>query len=408
MSLIEENFNQVYSSLLRRLSREGTSSTTRKGVEIIELFDEKFTFMEPTKCLALCRDLSFTYLEREMDFYISGSNKLSDARACSSFWKTCSDDGETINSNYGKLLFHDKNEKGFTQFDHALNCLKNNPQSKKAVMTLYDKENAYISNDNPCTMFLRLRICENNRVHMTSYMRSSDVYYGLPYDVPFFVFVQYCVALELGLLLGSYTHIASSLHKYAYKEEALEKAKRTSFEQLNEDYPKERVQYVHSLFAKNYYNLKSKQKEDKTNLDHFFMGCAKTIALNAKCIKKKVGSVLVDKVTLNVISSGYGGAKETCSTCSREIETDVYYGDECPSIHSEMRSVAYALKKGIKDFSNTILYVTHGPCDACLKLCDFIGIKEIVYAKEYKTDYTHWPNINVSKIEPKKLPLRDA
>lgn len=406
MTTTSENFNKMYQHLLSKLDSAGESSTTRKGVKITELFDEQFTILNPMKCLALCREPSLVYLEKEMAFYMSGSDKLSDAIVCSPFWKKCSDDGKTINSNYGKILFHDKNKKGFTQFEHALNCLENNPQSKKAVMVIYDKENAYISNDNPCTMFLKLRICKKNLLHMTAYMRSSDIYYGLPYDVPFFVFVQFCMAVHLGCKLGRYTHIAGSLHKYAYKEDALKKAKEIGLSQIGNtnEYPQSDVDYISALFTKHFgkfFNRLYKEREQQWK----FMNLAGLTAKEAKCLKKKVGAVLTAKNAFHeeaVVSVGFGGAQVACLTCVREIETDVYYGDECPSVHSEMRCIVAALEQGFKDFANATIYVTHGPCDACLKLCDFVGIKKVVYHIPYKTDYSHWPNIDVVQISDKE------
>lgn len=404
MIVHEANFNQVYYKLLDRLEKKGIMSTTRKGAEITELFDEKFVFTNALQCLALCRDMSFEYLEKEMAFYMSGSDKLGDAIQCSPFWKNCSDDDETINSNYGKLLFHDKNEKGFTQFEHALNCLKNNPQSKKAVMVIYDKENAFISNDNPCTMFLKIRIDKDNKLHMAAYMRSSDVYYGLPYDVPFFAFVQYCMAEQLKCKVGSYTHIAGSLHKYRSKEKELVKAfnkgKREGKKPNDRTY--EAFRFIEKLFLKtyqNFFNLAVPVRVTKNS----FMQLAWNSSEQSSCLKKKVGGCLTIKKELNpetVIATGFGGVSgPACLTCAREIEDDKYYGDECPSVHSEMRCIIKAYTKGFTDFSKMTIYVTHGPCDACLKLCDFVGIKRVIYDKPYKTNYSHWPNIEVIQVD---------
>jgi thymidylate synthase len=46
------------------------------------------------------------------------------------------------------------------------------------------------------------------------YMRSNDIYLGLPYDVFVFTMLQELFALELGLELGRYHHMVGSLHLY--------------------------------------------------------------------------------------------------------------------------------------------------------------------------------------------------
>jgi hypothetical protein len=46
------------------------------------------------------------------------------------------------------------------------------------------------------------------------YMRSNDVWLGWPYDVVMFTVLHEALAVDLGLALGQYTHVAGSLHLY--------------------------------------------------------------------------------------------------------------------------------------------------------------------------------------------------
>ena len=45
-------------------------------------------------------------------------------------------------------------------------------------------------------------------------MRSNDVWMGFPYDVFQFTCMQILMSMELGVEIGTYTHIAGSLHLY--------------------------------------------------------------------------------------------------------------------------------------------------------------------------------------------------
>ena len=49
---------------------------------------------------------------------------------------------------------------------------------------------------------------------MTTYMRSNDLWMGFPYDVFQFTNMQVLMSMELGVELGTYTHISGSLHLY--------------------------------------------------------------------------------------------------------------------------------------------------------------------------------------------------
>ena len=57
-------------------------------------------------------------------------------------------------------------------------------------------------------------------------MRSNDLWLGFPYDVFQFTCMQVLMSMELGIELGSYTHIAGSLHIYERDfKKALEREK---------------------------------------------------------------------------------------------------------------------------------------------------------------------------------------
>ena len=67
--------------------------------------------------------------------------------------------------------------------------------------------------DLPCTISLQYLIREG-ALHCIVYMRSNDLWLGFPYDVFCFTAFQTKLAMELGVKLGTYTHIAGSLHLY--------------------------------------------------------------------------------------------------------------------------------------------------------------------------------------------------
>jgi thymidylate synthase len=174
--------------------------------------------------------MSLKYLDGELDFYISGSPYLKDIVKHSKFWEKVTDDDRTVNSNYGKLLLHDRNYRNYTQFEYARDMLLQNKESKKAVMIVYNKENSHKSNDNPCTMYLHVFIRED-KLDLFVAMRSSDIWYGMPYDVPFFVYIQCKLLQELQnhpdgypeISLGTYNHRSGSLHMYKRNKEQLQK-----------------------------------------------------------------------------------------------------------------------------------------------------------------------------------------
>jgi hypothetical protein len=98
--------------------------------------------------------------------------------------------------------------------------LKADPDTRQAVVTLWDPKFDALGGkkDHPCTTAFNFRIREDDlgrqKLHMTTFMRSNDAYWGWPYDVYQFVLLQTTLANVLGVDLGHYTHHAASFHLY--------------------------------------------------------------------------------------------------------------------------------------------------------------------------------------------------
>lgn len=384
------------------IHKNGRHTVNRKGQGLYEMRNVTLVLDPEASTYCLGRYPSQEYLEKELDFYASGSRQLEDAVKMSKFWSKCSDDGKTINSNYGFLLFHDENKHGFTQFEHAINCLRNNSDSKKAVMTLYSKEHAYISNDNPCTLIINLYI-QGDALNMQVIMRSNDLWYGLPYDLPFFRVVHYTALAMLkrtypNLELGYHIHQALNLHFYEWAFDKFRDCeKRYTNENLNVaqplvSCPQAAIQRLTiGAFVQRFIGLFDWRNHTMN------MNVAWTASKESRCLKKKCGAVIISRG--EVIATGYGDRDGgACTECARD-KKEVFYSDGCYSVHAEMRACIKALQNGFSDWSNAVVYVTHGPCDACLKLLNHLGVRKVIYDKPYKTDYKgHWPLIEVLSL----------
>lgn len=384
------------------IHKHGRRTVNRKGQGLYEMRNVTLVLDPEASTYCLGRYPSQEYLEKELDFYASGSRQLEDAVKMSKFWSKCSDDGKTINSNYGFLLFYDENKHGFTQFEHAINCLRNNPDSKKAVMTLYSKEHAYISNDNPCTLIINLYI-QGDALNMQVIMRSNDLWYGLPYDLPFFRVVHYTALAMLkrtypNLELGYHIHQALNLHFYEWAFDKFRDCERR-YDSENLDVaqplvscPQAAIQRLTiGAFVQRFIGLFDWRNHTMN------MNVAWTASKESRCLKKKCGAVIISRG--EVIATGYGDRDgEACTECARD-KKEVFYSDGCYSVHAEMRACIRALQNGFSDWSNAVVYVTHGPCDACLKLLNHLGVRKVIYDKPYKTDYKgHWPLIEVLSL----------
>jgi thymidylate synthase len=154
-----------------------------------------------------------------------------------------SDDGRTMWGAYGPRLMG--------QLAHVISSLRRDPASRQAVVTTWRPmvEAAYSPNgddamraagmvhypgdvdvpewdgsswrskDVPCTVAWHFQL-RHEKLQLTVFMRSNDIWLGLPYDLLSFTTVQRVVASMLGVEPGPYHHITSNLHLYETNFEA--------------------------------------------------------------------------------------------------------------------------------------------------------------------------------------------
>jgi len=147
----------------------------------------------------------------ELLWYLSGQNTLELIRHYLPGYDENSDDGLTVHGGYGPRLF---NRSGINQIENILNLLKKNPNTRRAVIQLFESSDLVGRHkDIPCTTSLQF-IVRDNYLHMFVTMRSNDAFKGLPHDIFAFTMIQEIIAKSLDLKLGNYNHSVSSLHLY--------------------------------------------------------------------------------------------------------------------------------------------------------------------------------------------------
>jgi len=109
------------------------------------------------------------------------------------------------------------------QYDVIIDRLKADPDSRQAVVTIWNPQYdlQHQKRDYPCTILHQFRI-RDNKLNMSVYMRSNDVWLGAAYDFFQFTRVQIAMASVLGIEPGKYAHHVGSLHIYEQHYEAAE------------------------------------------------------------------------------------------------------------------------------------------------------------------------------------------
>ena len=207
-----DNANEAYEFLLNQTIEHGENFDDTKAI-----FNCGFYIMNPQKnhITNKERKWSLKYAEAEWQWYLSGDPSISKLGELYGkippIWEKMADSLGNVRSNYGWQW------KRNAQIDYVTAKLKTNPKTRHAAISIFDgKEFDTYRNDTPCTYAVQFTII-NDKLCMSVYMRSNDIWYGFCNDQYQFSSLQKMVADRLNLEIGWYYHHAHNMHLYNNK-----------------------------------------------------------------------------------------------------------------------------------------------------------------------------------------------
>lgn len=194
----------------------------------LEVRNVMTTINDPTTRFILekKRQHRLDYVKKEILWYLGASKSIKGISDGAKRWAQVSDDGKTVNSNYGYSIFkRQKSLGGIPQIHRVVDELNKNPYSRRVIMFFLLSHEIYAkmhtTKDFPCTIYAQFFLRNQRKLDMSVYMRSNDLIWGWCNDIPFFSVVQEIVAAYLGAGMGQLTHTAGSLHLYDRHKEKM-------------------------------------------------------------------------------------------------------------------------------------------------------------------------------------------
>lgn len=158
------------------------------------------------------RALSFQFMAAEAYWILTGDDRVETIAPYNKNIAQFSDDGIRYFGAYGPKIMD--------QVDFVVEKLRDDPSSRQAIITIW-REKPPVTKDVPCTIAMAFSI-RDGKVNCHVFMRSSDGWLGVPYDVFNFSMVAHyvtarlneCVGLEPHLEPGNLFLTAASAHVY--------------------------------------------------------------------------------------------------------------------------------------------------------------------------------------------------
>lgn len=221
MYIEKHSLDDIVHELLVKIQKYGINQNNSKGPNK-EILGAYIKLANPLNRISTSFAKSiFVSPIGEFLWYMSGSDKLNFIEYYIDQYVDASNNKESLNGAYGPRLFNKEN-KIFDQIQNTIDLLKKKPNTRQAVIQIFDKNDLLIMDnlDIPCTCTLQFFIRDNKLVLFVT-MRSNDVFVGLPHDIFCFTMLQEIIAKQLGRELGEYHHFIGSCHYYEKNEKRI-------------------------------------------------------------------------------------------------------------------------------------------------------------------------------------------
>jgi thymidylate synthase len=213
------NWNGVWVDVLRKTLDDGRLISTR-GENVRERDHVTVSLNMNYPVLTVPeRKLNYRFAAAEAEWILRGSNRVEELTPYNARMAEFSDDGETLAGAYGVRFV--------AQLGYVVEKLRDR-NTRQATMTTWVPSPAP-SRDIPCTVALDFKIREG-RLNAHVFMRSSDIWLGLPYDAFVFTMMS-CRILEcLNVISGVETILPGTLYITAASSHLYEKHFETAWE----------------------------------------------------------------------------------------------------------------------------------------------------------------------------------
>ena len=223
---IGKGFTDSYGKLCKRFIEHGAYANATmwfecnpRGMPIIERLGGSMIVEDSTRRLLYnpSRRLNLVFACAETLWNLKGMDCLETVAFYNSRMRLFSDDGKTLRSSYGgRLRGRGTKHVGF-QHDQLLEIIKTlerDRDSRQAIAVFRSSGELKVNTkDQICGCSVQFFI-RNDQLHLVVHFRSSDIWLGVPYDYFWFSILQQVVAIALDVEVGTFTHLAGSLHLY--------------------------------------------------------------------------------------------------------------------------------------------------------------------------------------------------
>ena len=207
-----------YHDLLKHILKNGKKKSDRTGTGTLSVFgyQMRFDLTKGFPCLTT-KKLHLRSIIHELLWFLKGESNikyLKDNKV--RIWDEWADEKGNLGPVYGVQWrkWQDKNGNSFDQIKNLIFDIKNNPHSRRHIVSAWNVGDLNSMALPPCHTMFQFYVNEN-KLSCQLYQRSADVFLGVPFNIASYALLTMMISQVCGLKYGDFVHTFGDVHLYS-------------------------------------------------------------------------------------------------------------------------------------------------------------------------------------------------
>lgn len=206
-----------YKELLERVLSEGVKKEDRTGTGTISVFghQSRYNLAEGFPVLTT-KKLHLKSIIYELLWFLAGDTNVKYLQEHGvRIWNEWADKNGDLGHIYGFQWrsWPDYHGGSIDQIKDAIHCIKNNPDSRRIIVSAWNVADIPQMNLPPCHALFQFYVADG-KLSLQLYQRSADIFLGVPFNIASYALLLKMMAQVTGLEAGDFVHTLGDAHIY--------------------------------------------------------------------------------------------------------------------------------------------------------------------------------------------------
>lgn len=207
-----------YHDLLEHILQNGVKKEDRTGTGTISVFgyQMRFDLNEGFPCITT-KKLHLRSIIHELLWFLMGETNIQYLKENNvSIWNEWADENGNLGPVYGSQWrsWPTADGRHIDQIKQVINQLKNNPDSRRIIVSAWNVGEIEKMALPPCHAFFQFYVAEG-KLSCQLYQRSADTFLGVPFNIASYALLTMMLAQVCNLKPGDFVHTLGDAHLYS-------------------------------------------------------------------------------------------------------------------------------------------------------------------------------------------------